>query len=152
MYWMKPEDWQMHIDAINNWHNDAFQEDIIWHKNIVNRNYHGEDYGYNYDDITLKGLVNYNFFRTWPIDQMTDTGEIDKQSCVLMMNLKYLESRGFLNENQQFDFNPGDDKFTINGVLHVASGDSHISQAFNDPLMCFIILKREEIETGNTRY
>lgn len=149
---MKPADWAKHINAINAWHEDAFQQDIIWKKNIVNRSYHGEDDNYRDREIILKGLVSYNFFRSWPIDQPTDTGELDKQNCMAIFNIKWLEEQGHLNEHKQLKFDPGDDKFIINGITYVPAGDSQVSQAYDDPLMIFIILKREEIETGNERY
>ena len=152
MKFMSQENWDMHNNAINDWHEDAFQEDIIWLKNYINRDYHGEDDNHKFDTITLKGLVTYNFFRSWPIDMATDTGEIDKQSCMVMFNLKWLGDNGHLNADGQLDLNPGDDKFILNGVTHVPSGDSHISQAYDNPLLFFLILKREEISTGQTRY
>lgn len=152
MNFMKPEDWNMHINAINSWHEDAFQEEIIWERAVTTRDYDGEDNNLRPESITLKGLVSYNFFRTWPIDQATDTGEIDKQSCLVMLNLKWLNEQGYLNEEKHLDYDPGHDKFIINGISHVPSGDSPISQAYDNPLLFFIILKREEIDTGFTRY
>lgn len=149
---MTQEDWDMHKNAINDWHEDAFQEDITWLRNYINRDYHGEDSNHKFDTVNLKGLVTYNFFRSWPIDMATDTGEIDKQSCMAIFNIKWLGDNGYLNQDQQLDINQGDDKFILNGVTYVPSGDSHISQAYDNPLLFFLILKREEVPTGQTRY
>lgn len=149
---MTPEQWAMHIDVVNTFHEDAFQEEILWMRTATNRSYHGEDNNHREEGIPLKTLVMYNYFRSWPIDQATDSGEIDKQSCMAMFNLKWLGEQGHLNEFGQFDINQGDDKFILNGLVYVPSGDSQISQAKDNPLMTFIVLKREEIPTGNTRY
>ena len=149
---MTEADWNMHKNAINTWHEDAFQQEITWLRNIVNRDHNGEDGNFRQESVVLKGLVSYNFFRSWPIDQQTDTGEIDKQSCMLILNLKWLGDNGYLNGENQLDFNQGDDRFIIDGIKHAPSGDSQIAQAKTDPLLFFIILKREEVETGNTRF
>lgn len=149
---MTPEQWAMHIDTVNLWQEDAFQETITWMSSATNRSYHGEDDNHRENAIELKCLVLYNYFRSWPIDQATDSGEIDKQSCMAIFNLKWLETQGHLNEFGQFDINQGDDKFILNGLTYVPSGDSQVSQAYNNPLMTFIVLKREEISTGNSRY
>ena len=149
---MTPEQWAMHINAVNDFHEDAFQEEITWMSTATNRSYHGEDSNHREIAIQLKCLVLYNYFRSWPIDQATDSGEIDKQSCMAIFNIKYLQELGYLNEFGQFDINQGDDKFILNGLVYVPSGDSQVSQAYNNPLMTFIVLKREEINTGDQRY
>lgn len=149
---MKPKDWNMHINAINEWHNDAFQQEITWLKMVTHRDHHGEDSNHRPISINLKCLILYNYFRSWPLDQATNTGEIDKQSCVALFNIEWLKQNGYANQQGQLAMNPGDDKFIINGVTYVPSADSQVSQAYGNPLMFFIVLKREELETGTERY
>lgn len=147
---MTQADWDRHIETINEYHEDAFQQEITWRKNITNLNRYGEDSNVRYKDITIKCLIDYNSFRTWPINLSSDTGILDKQSLVAYFNIKYLRDLGYLDSNDIFNFNPGLDKFIVNGILYRTEGESQVSQAHNMPLMIFLILQREETSTGDT--
>jgi len=149
---MTQAQWDAYRAVINEWQEDAFQDDITWIKSIVRLSKHGEDNKQKFINIELKGLVQYNYFRAWPITQATDSGEIDKESCMIYLNLAYLENLGYTNEHGQFKFNPGMDRFKLRGLTYKAFGDSHAGQAHDKPLFTFIILKREERETGNEIY
>lgn len=150
---MTDKHWKMHNDAVNTFHNDAFQQTIIWKKNTVRTNLFNEDHGQTYSNINLLGLVQYNQFRAWPITRMTDSGEIDKQSCLVYLNNKYLEENNLLNSHGQFQYDAGKDFFEINGVTYKAMGDSQASQVQNsNPQLFFLILKREDIMTGDNQY
>lgn len=149
---MTPKQWKMHIDTINDFHEDAFQQDIIWVNNITTLSKHGEDNNIKSRTINLKGLVYYNVFRSWPIDQGTDSGDLDKQSCMIYLNKKWLEENGYLNNDGEFAFNPDHDRFIIKGNKYFPSGDSDVAQAYDNPLLVFIILKRDQIPTGKIKY
>lgn len=150
---MTDKQWKMHNDAVNNFHDDAFQQQVIWRKNVVRTNLYNEDSGQKYEDKVLLGLVQYNQFRAWPITRMTDSGEIDKQNCLLYINNKYLSENNLLNSEGQFKYDAGKDFFLINGVEYKSMGDSQAAQVQNsNPQLFFIILKREDLMTGNNTY
>ncbi len=146
------QDWQDYYDAINEWQDDVFQQDIVWKRNYVNNSKTGEDNNIRFMDITLKGLIQYNYFRSWPVNQTEDSGEIDKNSIVIYLNIDYLDKLGYINSNKQFTFNPGLDRFLINGLVYTTDGESHVAQAHHKPLFIFMVLKREEIQTGEDKY
>lgn len=149
---MNQEQWDMHNNAINDYHYDTFQDDLIWVRNIITTSKHGEDNNIRGSETILKCLVYYNVFRTWPIDQPTDTGEIDKQSCMVYLNKKWLKENNYLNSDDNLEFDQVQDRFILNGIKYQSTGDSDISQAHNNPLLFFLILKREEVNTGENRY
>ncbi len=146
------DDWQEYIDIIDEFHEDANQQEVIWRKLTNNFNRWGEDGGETYEDIPTLGLVQYNFFRSWAINKTTSTGELDKESCMVFFNQKYLSDNGWLTTNNQFKFRPGEDRFIIDGELYKARGNSKAAQANDQTLLIFIILKREETDTGNLVY
>lgn len=149
---MKKEDWDDYTDVMNEWQEDAFQQEIIWKKFITYQNINGEDEKPLYKDIVIKGLVHYNYFRAWPVTQSTTTGEIDKESCLFYLNKKYLHDLGYIVGDQTFKFDPAMDRFLLDGVVHKAVGESQAAQAHDTTLFYFIVLKREETNTGSTRY
>lgn len=150
---MTDKQWKMHNDAVNNFHDDAFQQKVIWQKNIIRTNLYNEDYGQHYEEIEIYGLLQYNQFRAWPITRMTDSGEIDKQSSLLYINNNYLRENNLLNSEGQFEYDAGKDFFIVNGVRYKSMGDSQASQAENsNPQLFFIILKREDLLTGDNTY
>jgi len=152
MSFLTPEEWVEYETVINDFHDDAFQEDIHWLTLVNKVNPFGEDGDEKVQDVPLKGLISYNYFRSWPMNKGTTTGEIDKESCMMYLNNQYLSDNGYLNANGQFKFNPGLDRFAIRGITYKATGDAQISQANGKPLLHFVILKREEIPTGNSVY
>lgn len=149
MAFIKDKDWEKYIDTINKFQEDAFQHEIIWKRaiNSVTRFNEGE---IRRETITLKGLIQYNEFRNWPITLNTDTGALDKQSVMVYFNIKYLEELGYTDQYGNLLVDHGLDDFIINGVKYKPQGDSQVSQAKDKPILTYIILKREEIDTGNT--
>jgi len=149
---MAQADWDAHIAAINEFHQDAFQQIITWKKLVTNLSTNGEDDVDRTIPVELRALVTYNYFRSWPTGNPTKTGEIDNESCMIYLNNQYLADLGFINQYSQFDFDPVEDRFIINGVIYKASGESQVAQAGDKPILHFIILKREEIESHDNKY
>ncbi|MAO08124.1 MAG: hypothetical protein CL596_05360 [Alteromonas sp.] len=152
MGYMTPEDWAEYQKVMNEWQEDAFQQEIIWKRNYTQDSKTGEGNNIRYMPISLRCLVQYNYFRSWPVNQTEDSGEIDKNSIVIYLNIEYLRNLGYVNKDNQFTFNPGYDRFILNGLEYTASGDTHVAQAYDKPLFMFIVLKREEIKTSETKY
>ena len=57
---MKKKHWDMHNQAVNEFHEDAFQQVIIWYKNEIRTNLYNEDSGQSYRQIEIRGLAQYN--------------------------------------------------------------------------------------------
>jgi len=140
--------WDKYKKAINAFSNTVSNEDIQWHRLISNVDRFGEGESEQTEIIPLKSLVAYNTFRTWPVDSRTPSGTIDKEYCHLYLNLAYLQENNWLTVNKQFDFNPGLDRFWLNGLEYKPAGDTGTSQANVDPLFQILILEREEYATG----
>lgn len=152
MGYMKPEDWQNYIDTMNAWQDDAFQQPVTWDRYLVTRDLDGEGTNNRFLPTPLKGLIQYNYFRSWPITKIKDSGEIDKESLLLFLNIQYLKDNQWANTEGQFLFNPAYDRFIINGVKYKAMGEAQAAQASNAPLFVFMVLKREELNTSETKY
>jgi len=150
---MKQEDWDAYNAALDEWQQDAFQQKIIWVKNngIIDPN--GEGPGSSKTQIEIKGLIQSNYFRSWPVTSTNAAGEIDKQSILFYLNINYLITNGWANaQDRQFKFDPGYDRFIVNGLEYKALGESQAGQANDKPIFVFVILKREETNTGETKY
>jgi hypothetical protein len=139
-------EWQQYEDDINSFNNDAFQQSITWVKSINIFDTFGREKPKT-KSVELKGLINYNHFRSWPINKESITGQIDKESMLLYLNHNYLLELGLINENGIFDFKPDLDKFIIDGLEYSAKGNSQTAQTKNKTLLHFIVLKREEKST-----
>lgn len=147
-----PSDWTNYKEIINNFHNDAFQQDVIWRKCINWISEFSEDDSIQTQDITIKGLVNYNDYRSWPVTIPSITGDIDGQSCLLYLNVKYLRDNDLVTGTDHFQFDPGRDRFILDGKTYKAAGESKTAQASDEALLQFIILKREETMTADPVY
>jgi hypothetical protein len=150
-FFISDQEWEEYENTVNEFHQDAFQQSIIWKSSITVFNKDGEEVN-RYKDNNLKGLIHYNHFRSWPINGQTLTGQIDKQSCMLFLNNKYLNDNGYLDSGGNFNFNPGSDQFLIDNVLYRAKGDSGAAQTKDKNILHFIILQREETETPYKTY
>lgn len=146
--------WQVYKNVINKAHDSFNQDSITWHRHSRGLQRYGEDTkaNENYDHITLECLIGYNIFRTWPMTKETTSGALDGENIVLMLNKKYLEDLGYLNSNEFFGMDPGKDKFTHRGINYRAAGETEVAQAGDEPLMFYVVLKREETETGEVKY
>lgn len=152
-YLITDEEWAQYGEDINNFMNvDAGNQEIIWLRNVRSTGRMGDDSKPDYREIPLKGVFQYNEFRSWPINTDTVTGEIDKESVLCFLNNEYLRQQGYLNEHGQFKFKPSVDKFILNGVRYKSKGDSQTAQAQTNPLLYFMVLTKDYVESENTRY
>jgi len=150
---MTQSDWDAHLAALDEWQQDAFQQTITWIKNNDIIDPHGENPDSDNISIDIKGLIQSNYFRSRPVTDANVGGEIDKQSILIYLNINYLIANGWANSNNyQFNFDPGYDRFIINGLEYKAMGESQAGQTHDRPTFIFIILKREEIATGEDKY
>lgn len=146
--------WQAFRDAINSAH-DFFNQDIVtWMKRVYGIQRFGEDDSTipQYTPINLRCLISYNVFRTWPINEETTSGQLDKESVCMILNVNYLSGLGYLDPDGNLNFNPGDDYFIFQGQKYRATGDLPVSQAKDAPLLIYVILKRLGPNTGTIKY
>jgi len=125
-----------------------FQDDLTWKRVGLFIDEHGEDeIGKPFTDVVIKTLIQYNVFRTWPVNRPTESGELEDQTMVAWLSKDYLNTAGYLNANGNFDYNVDEDRFVFNGVEYKAFGDTDAAQAQDGPLLVMLILQREEIPT-----
>lgn len=139
--------WATYRDLINSAGQTFNTEPVIWRRKIQNMDYHGEGMAKVYNDITLLGLIQYNVLRVWPIQILTESGKMDNENCLLILNKDYLRGLGYLNANDYFTFDGGFDRFVIRGQTYQVRGDTEAAQEHNDPLLYYIILIREQLST-----
>lgn len=146
--------WQVYKNTINKAHDSFNQDSITWRRHSRGLQRYGEDTkaNENYDNIVLKCLIAYNIFRTFPMTIETTSGALDAEHIVLMLNKKYLEDLGYLNNEDFFDMDPGKDEFFHRGIKYRAAGETEVAQAGDEPLMFYVVLKREETKTGEAKY
>jgi len=126
------------------------KDTIIWRRLVMGLDYNGEDGLTNqFTNINLDCLISYNYFRVWPVIAETMGGQFDKNSIVCLLNKHYMDGLGYTNAQGQFDFKTGEDIFVLRGIEYRCGGYSHVSQANDEPLLFMLILKRQEILTGN---
>ena len=66
---------------------DAGLQEVIWLKHIQYPLPFGEDDDENnYERIPLQALINYNAFRTWPLNVGTPSGELDEINCAMLVS------------------------------------------------------------------
>lgn len=148
-------DWAAFVDAINTVANSSFnQADIVWHRLSQNWQVDGFDDPANkaYTQVTLKCLVAYNYFRVWPAERLSNTGEIDDESLVLIFNKAYLAGLGYINAQGNFEYSSGTDYFVVDGVRYRSAGDTPAAQTATSPLLILLILSRALLKTGELRY
>lgn len=143
--------WAMYRQLINDASDTFNNEIIIWNRLSIRLDRDGDDSALannSFQTINLKALLQYNVFRTWPIDRSTDTGIINNQSVMIILNKDYLAGLGYINADNNFDFDPSNDYFTVHGVDYKPMGDTAAAQADNDPLLVFVICERMRVPTG----
>lgn len=141
--------WQKFKDIIRDAHDTFNQDTVIWHRSSGGLDRFGEDnVTETFELIPIQGLFLYNYFRTWPITQTTESGEIDRQTKVLILNLKYLGENGWLDNWGKFAYDAAADRFEFKGEIYKDMGSTELSQAQNEPLLFSIVLKEEEKNTG----
>jgi len=149
---LTPADWTQFENAINDAMHTFSTETVTWRHFLFDESEFGETTKPKYTDITLHALPGYNVFRTWPVDRATDTGSIDQESLVLYFSKSALATAGHINPQGNFKFRPSKDKFIIEGVVYVDSGNTSSAQASVGPLLIQLILKRESPATGEKKY
>ena len=153
MAFVTEEAWQKYRDIINSVHDDFNKDILIWRRNVpVTIPLFNESPLNEYQDINLKVLIAYNYFRTWPITRHTNTGELDNQNMAVYINRKYLQDLGYTTDQGYFNFRPDKDIFVHRGIHYKCEGDTLIAQAGSLPLLIQLILRREEIPTGSDLY
>lgn len=144
--------WNVFKNIINNAHNSFNKETLIWRRASFQKSLYGESIqNPSSQDVELETLIGFNTFRTWPITEHTDAGELDNQNMYAMLNREYLSGLGYLTTSGNFDFKPAEDLFLHRGTIYKADGDTLAAQAMNDPLFVYLILVRQEITTGTDR-
>jgi hypothetical protein len=132
------------IDAA---HHQLNQETLLWKRHLNNFERYGEDSEVDSaDTIELKCLIQYNYFRSWPIGRDTPSGNLDMQTMLVYFNRRYLMELGYIEPDGMFAFSEEFDHFIHHGLKYKAKGYSPAAQAGNQPLFVFIILEREELE------
>ena len=148
------QQWNVYKNIINKAHLSFNQDTITWRRFIRSNKRYQEDNASNetYTEIALEVLIQYNIFRTWPMSDEGQGGQLDQESIVLMLNKSYLNDLGYLNEHGFFAMDPGKDEFVHQGIKYRAAGETQIAQAGDDPLLFYIVLSREESRTGDNKY
>lgn len=141
--------WDLYKSIINDAHDTFNQDTVIWRRLVTNLDRYGESSSNTYQDIELKVLMSYNFFRTWPINAETPSGGIDKQSTVMILNMQYLRDNGWVTTEDYFDFKPDHDFFIHKGIMYRGDGDTDMAQANEETILCQVILKRIDPNTGD---
>jgi len=151
---LTPAQWQTYKDTINSVHDSFNQEVVTWRTLNFGLQRYGEDDkdNVNTTDIGLRCLIAYNIFRTFPMSKETIAGQLDAESMTMILNKKYLSDAGYLSSDGNFQFDPAMDKFFFQGQEYRGSGETPVAQAGDEPLLIYIILKREETQTGATKY
>jgi hypothetical protein len=143
-------DWDDFKNLISVDGQDTFcKQTIIWRRVTTKVDPFMEDNSQGlHQDITLKCLCNYNYMRSWPVTNFTESGGNDRQSTQVLFTKEYLRGLGYLNADGYFDYNPVLDKFILDGLIMEPAGDSSVSQAGDDPLLQEVILVRQPTTTG----
>lgn len=142
---VKDGTWDRVRSIFRSFHDDIEKQEVTWVRSTgaLDENY-GDKEDELYTNIKLYGLVEYNFRRSWPINNSTPTGTIDGEHCRLIINKQYLNEQGYINADGYFVGNLNADKFIIAGKSYKSLGDSEASQNSTTGLFMTLILKREE--------
>lgn len=139
--------WAAYRNILKAFHDDFNQETLTWRRYTKVIGQFTEDNTSTSEDLPLKVLVGYNFFRKWPVIRKKDVGELHDQNLIVLINLDYLQEEGYLDVNGNFIYERSQDLFLINGVLYRSEGDTNVSQAGTKPTHIQIILREEERAT-----
>lgn len=140
--------WDNFKAIIKQFSSEVNKKQLTWMRYTERLDLRNEDFDpKSYTTIVLPALINYNYMRTWPITFKSDTGALDRQSCQIYLNKEQLRDSGYLNSDNNLDYEPGKDIFILDGLEHKAFGDTSVSQIQSDDLFFTFILKREEQST-----
>ncbi len=141
-------DWDRYKDEINNAHNSFNQVIMTWRRTVNRLDRFQEDTQVT-TDIELEVLLQGNHFRSWPINDTSDAGEVNKESLVIFLNIEYLNGEGHLTADGYFDFDAGLDFFIFKGLIYKPFGNTEVSYALDNPLLLQIVLEPVQTETGD---
>lgn len=140
--------WKTYKKTINSASSDFNQTEVTWLKSMGGLDRDGEDnQTERFSKIPLLCLANYNYNRVWPVTGYTETGEIDKETEVIIFNIDYLCKLGYMKKGGTFNFDPSTDKIVHKGITWKCSGMTNLSQAGDEDLLLQLILQRENPET-----
>lgn len=122
---------------------DAGRQPITWARYVNVFLPMGEDSGTKYQLIDIDGLIYYNAFRNWPINQATVSGELDEENLSIYISKASIESLGYLTKEGYWNFDWANDRFIVNGVVYRPTGDTEVAQAKDEALAFLLILKRD---------
>lgn len=145
------QDWAAYKALMDEAHHTFNQKEITWLRQVTKTQRYGEEVMTPQVPITLHVLVNSNYMRTWPSNTVSESGEIDEESCQLFINKQYLSDSGLLNSAGYFGYNPDHDRFIIDGLMWKPFGDISSAQMSTDDLFILVILKRVKTPTGTQR-
>lgn len=146
-YLITDAEWQKYRDIINGIHDDFNQDTIVWRRYTKSIPRYFEEAKVFSEDVLLECLIQYNYFRTWPLTKFTLEGEIDQQNMLVYLNIQYLQNNGYINAQGYFDFNADKDRFIHNGYEYKCEGDTPVAQAKDIPLLIQLVLKRKTRDT-----
>lgn len=144
--------WEVYKNLINGVASSFNKEVVEWGRAEFKKDPYGESTEQGFTFVNLEALLGFNTFRTWPITDHTEAGELDNQNMFMMLNRKYLSDNGWLTPQGYFNFDPASDIFKHRGIQYKSDGDTLASQAKDDPLHLYLILVRQEINTGTDQY
>lgn len=145
------QDWKNFGDLMYEAHKSFSQKIITWVRNDVKISRWREDPHPAPIEVNLEVLLNYNYMRTWPISNITETGETDEQSVQVLINKQYLKENNWLNTDGYFIYNTDSDRFIIDGLEYKPFGDTAVSQGKTDDFIISLVLKRKVIPTDKLR-
>lgn len=135
-------------DSFRQFSESIEQETITWFRSDGgDYDRFGEDPPKPTPEVALLGLIQYNYFRSWPITKETNTGELDQQNIMVYLNKEILEEGNFLNADGYFQFDRGYDRFEIRGISYKAVGDTEASQNKDGVLFQTLIMRRENLKS-----
>ncbi len=141
------DEWADYQNILSGFNSVFAQKQILWKRYLNRLNAFNEDVIQSPIEVSLKVLINDNYMRTWPINQQSESGELEKQSIQVYIFLPYLKNLGY-EKNNSLDYQPDYDRFIIDGKLYKPTGDTPTAQAGDKNLWVTIICRREESETG----
>jgi hypothetical protein len=141
--------WGVYKNLIDSFANSVNKEEVEWLTKSFKKGRYGEGNSNGYSTVTIEALIQFNVFRTWPITKHSPVGESDHQNMALILNREYLSTNGWLTADGQFNFKPEEDLFKHRGITYKCEGTTLSSQAKNDPLHVWVILLRQDQDSGS---
>jgi len=143
-----PIPWKTYDEVLEKFSTENFKETLIWEKKISGISRYGEGSPIRRQSYEVNCLVDWNFYRRWPINKPDNDGLQDEQHCSVYIHRSELQRLGLLTPEGNPDLDPGLDLFKIDGVKYVSAGDTTVAQSLSSPQFCLLILRRAPILTG----